>query len=130
MWQALEAHSDRRDNKLRRAVLTESRDLPWSAAERRAHAALRSAGVTGWKANFPVRIGTAVFHLDIAFPKAWLGIEIDGYEFHAGRDAFELDRQRQNTLVCAGWTVLRFTWMTLQNDTWLAAIRQCLDRTS
>jgi very-short-patch-repair endonuclease len=128
MWQALEAHSDRRNNKLRRAVLTESRDLPWSAAERLAHAGLRGAGITGWAANFPVHVRTVVFHLDIAFPPALLAVEIDGYRFHSSRDAFELDRQRQNALVCVGWTVLRFTWAMLQDDTWLATIRQCIER--
>lgn len=38
-----------------------------------------------------------------------LAIEVDGWEFHSGRSAFERDRWRQNDLVLAGWRVLRFT---------------------
>jgi hypothetical protein len=29
---------------------------------------------------------------------------------HSGADRFRADRRRQNALVLAGWTVLRFTW--------------------
>jgi very-short-patch-repair endonuclease len=39
-----------------------------------------------------------------------LAIEVDGYGPHSSRRAFQSDRDRQNTLVGLGWTVLRFTW--------------------
>ena len=35
--------------------------------------------------------------------------EVDGFEFHRTRHAFDADRVRQNDLVSADWTVLRFT---------------------
>ncbi|MDQ6728126.1 MAG: endonuclease domain-containing protein [Actinomycetota bacterium] len=48
--------------------------------------------------------------VDFAFPDRRLAIEVDGYEFHSTLTAFQRDRARQNDLVAAGWTVLRFTW--------------------
>jgi len=49
------------------------------------------------------------YFLDLAYPEAKLAIEVDGFEFHRGRGAFDHDRARQNDLVAAGWTVVRFT---------------------
>ena len=49
------------------------------------------------------------YRLDYAWPSARLAVEVDGYESHAGLDAFRSDRTRQNVLVLRGWTVLRFT---------------------
>lgn len=123
MWQAVAEHSDRRGNKHRRRILQESRDLPWSAAERRVHRILRDAGVTGWKANHAVRVGGEVFCLDVAFPQTKLALEIDGFEYHMSRSAFEIDRERQNLLVCAGWRVLRVTWAMLDNKLWVSQLR-------
>ena len=41
--------------------------------------------------------------------------EIDGRAFHSDADRFQRDRTRQNRLVGAGWTVLRFTWNDLRD---------------
>jgi very-short-patch-repair endonuclease len=48
--------------------------------------------------------------VDFAYPTAKLAIEVDGYEVHGTRKAFDADRDRQNRLVVAGWDVIRFTW--------------------
>lgn len=122
MWQAFAAHPDRPGNNLRRSVLEESRDLPWSAAERLAHAALRDAGIRGWHSNYAVSIGSNTYFIDIAFPAQRLAVEIDGREFHSDRAQFEKDRRRQNALVSAGWTVLRFTWAMIQESSWLTTL--------
>ena len=50
------------------------------------------------------------YRLDYAWPDRRLAVEVDGYGPHSSREAFQSDRARQNTLVLAGWTVLRFTW--------------------
>lgn len=127
MWRAFAAHPDRAGNELRRSVLEESRDLPWSAAERLAHAALRDAGIVGWRSNYAVTIGSNTYFIDIAFPAIPLAVEIDGREFHSDRAQFEEDRQRQNALVSAGWTVLRFTWDMLQESSWLESLAPWLE---
>jgi very-short-patch-repair endonuclease len=38
-----------------------------------------------------------------------LVVEVDSWEYHASREAFELDRRRQNGLMVSGYRVLRFT---------------------
>ena len=49
----------------------------------------------------------------MVFPGAKLVVEVDGLAHHVTPDRFQADRQRQNRLVAAGWTVLRFTWRDL-----------------
>ncbi len=85
-----------------------------SAAERLAHELLRANGITGWVANFAVHDGDVLIAvLDLAFPQLMLAIEIDGRAWHSAAERFQQDRTRQNRLVNAGWTVLRFTWEDL-----------------
>lgn len=55
------------------------------------------------------------YRLDYAWPAARLAVEVDGYEDHSGLEAFGYDRRRQNVLVLAGWTVLRFTWADVRD---------------
>lgn len=117
----------RRGNRARRRLLLDSRDEPWSEAERLAHRILRAGGLTGWTSNHPVVVGGFRYYLDIAFPEAKLAIEIDG-RLHHGPEAFEKDRWRQNDLVLEGWRVLRFTWAMLVEapELVLAAIERAL----
>ncbi len=50
-----------------------------------------------------------VARVDFAYPDARLAIEVDGYEFHSSRRAWEGDLVRQNKIVALGWFVLRTT---------------------
>ena len=113
MREALEATPGRPGNRERLRVLVDSRDEPWSEAERRAHRLLRAAGVAGWTANLPVLVGGRRYHLDIAFRAERLVVEIDGRIHEQDLGLFESDRWRQNALVQEGWCVLRFTWRML-----------------
>jgi len=113
---ALKANPYRIGNSDRRRLLLDSRDEPWSAAERLAHRILRAAGIRGWKSNYRIRCRGRTYYLDIAFPGLKLAVEIDG-RFHGLDGAvFENDRFRQNALVRSGWMVLRFTWKMLIED--------------
>jgi very-short-patch-repair endonuclease len=94
------------------ALLRAAADGAASEAERIAHRLLRSAAIRGWSPNR--RVGRAV--VDIAFADDRLAVEIDGWAWHHDRERFERDRSRQNALVLAGWTVLRFTWGDLTED--------------
>ncbi|TDT34240.1 endonuclease domain-containing protein [Naumannella halotolerans] len=118
----------RRGNRRRREILADSRDEPWSAAERVAHRLLRESQLTGWVTNRPILTSTGRYLADLVFSVARLIVEIDGYATHGTRNAFESDRERQNALVLDGWRVLRFTWRTLtsQPDVFLAQIRHAL----
>lgn len=116
LWDAFRATPFRPGNTDRRRLLLDSRDEPWSAAERLAHRLLRAAGITGWRANVAVMVGDARYFIDIAFPGLKLAIEIDGRLHEDDSRIFENDRYRQNDLASQGWTVLRFTWEMLTRD--------------
>lgn len=103
-------------NKIRRRVLRDSRDAPWSQAERALHRLLREAGITGWVTNHPVQVEGGWRYLDLAFLGERLVIEVDSFEFHGGdRARFEDDRARHNALVRLGWESLHITWTMLQS---------------
>ena len=113
MHEALLATTYRTGNAARRRLLLDSRDEPWSEAERRAHRLLRAAGLRGWGGNRPIVVGGQLYYIDIAFGRAKVAVEIDGRLHELDEDLFESDRWRQNALVRAGWRVLRFTWAML-----------------
>jgi len=113
MHRAFELSGGRPGNRDRRRLLLDSRDEPWSAAERLCHRMLRGAQISGWKANWPVTIEGNLYYLDVAFPRLRVVIEIDGRIHETDVDLFESDRWRQNALVLDGWLVLRFTWRML-----------------
>lgn len=71
--------------------------------------ALRQAGLPAPELQHPVRVGENTYRIDLAYPEASLAIELDGGG-HLRRDVWEADHERQNALILAGWTVLRFTW--------------------
>ena len=102
-------------------LLRAARDRAASPAERLLITLLRDAGLTGWQCGYRVD----QYELDFAFPAAKIAIEIDGWAWHSDVERFRHDRRRQNVLVLAGWTVLRFTWhdLTGRPDTVLAQIR-------
>jgi len=106
------------------ALLVAAADRADSAAERRAVALLRAAGITGWVLGHPF----GRYRIDIAFPAALLAIEIDGWAWHIGVDRFRADRHKGNALVRARWDLLRFTWHDLTNrpDYVVAEIRAAL----
>lgn len=116
MREALARTPGRNGNRIRRQLLLDSRDEPWSEAERQCHRLLRAAGITGWQANQPLRLDSVVIYPDVLFRRLRLVVEIDGREFHSDPDVFESDRHRQNLLVLHGWRVLRVTWRMIQQD--------------
>jgi very-short-patch-repair endonuclease len=73
------------------------------------------------------RAGRFVGTVDLAWPRARLLVEFDG-NVHRERDVFVKDLRRQNGLVLAGWTVLRFSSADVRGrpETVLAAIRSAL----
>jgi very-short-patch-repair endonuclease len=104
-----------------------------SAAERKAATLLRSTGITGWAPNAEIRDSAGLIgYGDLVFIAARLVVELDGWAFHSDLARFQHDRTRQNRLVAAGWTVLRFTWADLHDrpDRVIATIRAALRRST
>ncbi len=85
-----------------------------SQAERLLITILRTCGISGWEYNVPIRLAGGEVVLDAALVRLRLAIEIDGRAWHSDPVRFQRDRTRQNLLVAAGWTVLRFTWADLR----------------
>lgn len=100
-----------------RQLLARTGDGAQSELERLAVSLLRRAGITGFHPNLTVRLrdGTSA-EIDIAFPDRRIAIELDGYAFHSGAEAFRKDVRRGNRLLADGWTVRRFTWDDLLDD--------------
>jgi hypothetical protein len=80
-----------------------------SELESRVYRLLVDAGFPAPARQLRVVANGHTYFLDLAYPDVMLAIEVDGFEFHHARDAFDRDRARQNDLVSVGWTVLRFT---------------------
>jgi very-short-patch-repair endonuclease len=116
LWAAYAAHPARPGNAERRRMLLDSRDRPWSAAERLSHRLLRSHRIKGWTANLEVKVSGSKYYIDIAFRGARLAVEIDGRLHEDDPAVFERDRYRQNALIREGWRVLRFTYRMLVDE--------------
>ncbi|MET0603541.1 MAG: DUF559 domain-containing protein [Baekduia sp.] len=50
------------------------------------------------------------FMVDFFWPAARLIVEADSYTYHSMPSAFERDRERDQQLTLAGYTVVRFTY--------------------
>lgn len=113
---AFEATPRRRGNQRRRLVVRRSRTLPWSQAERRLHDILDRHRITGWTANLPMTSCGQHYALDVGFEAQQVALEVDGFEFHSTRRAFEHDRERGNDLVEDDWRVIHVTTTMLEDE--------------
>lgn len=128
LWRSFRLTPGRAHNEVRRRLLHDSRDEPWSEAERGTHRLLRSAGLTGWHTNFPIVVHGVTYLVDVAFPAQRVVIEIDGWEFHHTRAAFAKDRWRYAWLGAANWKVLPIPAVSVTDhpDDVLELIREAL----
>jgi very-short-patch-repair endonuclease len=96
------------------AILHQDGGPRWtrSWAERRILQLVRQAGLPLPKTNVMVN----GYLVDAVWPDQRLIVEVDGYDFHRGRRAFETDRRRDATHVAAGYRVIRFTAIQLRDE--------------
>jgi hypothetical protein len=113
-----------------RHALELSDALSGSVIESEARLLFHEAGLPPPVTQHGVQAGILTFFLDFAWPGFMLFVEIDGREFHIGREPFQRDRTKQNALVRRGWRVLRYTVedIRLRPAEVLADIRSFLDR--
>lgn len=80
-----------------------------SAAEVEFALALRIGGAPPGERQYVLKLpqGTT-YVLDRAWPDLKVAVEIDGFAFHSGRQQHSADLVRQNEIVRAGWTLLRY----------------------
>ncbi len=89
---------------------------PDSVLEVRLAKLLSREGLTGVTFHHGIRVGRKRYVIDAAFVAEKLAIEVDGWEFHGRRWAFEGDRSRDVDLASIGWQTLRFTWRRVIAD--------------
>jgi very-short-patch-repair endonuclease len=70
------------------------------------------------------------FLVDFIWRQQCLVVEVDGWESHRTRSAFEQDRARDARLKTLGYDVLRFTWRQVESEPAAVArtVRQVLRR--
>jgi very-short-patch-repair endonuclease len=85
--------------------------LTRSDTERRFLRLIRAASLPPPDHNVPV----GQYELDTLWRDARVVVELDGYEFHSSRAAFDRDRARDAELQASGFVVLRFTWRQVKH---------------
>lgn len=86
-------------------------DVAESVLELRMSRLIRDHGVPAGKLQHVVQLGGGrTARVDVAWPARRVIAEVDGLSVHGTATALQHDLARQNALVAAGWTVLRFTW--------------------
>ena len=83
-----------------------------SPAERQMLRLLRGAGFTGYELNLRIH----GFEVDVLWRELSFAVEIDGYQAHSGRLAFERDRLKVATLKAHGLDVMPITPRQLRDD--------------
>ena len=60
--------------------------------------------------------GVFIAEVDLGYPKARLALEIDGYRWHSTPEQKLADEERQNRIILAGWSVLRFSAQVVRRE--------------
>lgn len=113
--EGLQQMRGRRGTRMRRFVVRNSRENPWSVAERRMHRMFFDAGITDWHGNFRIPLSDGVVTVDVCFPRIRLVLEFDGFETHSRREVFHADREKGLRLMAEGWLVVRFSMRQLED---------------
>ena len=95
-----------------------------SVAERIAYPLILEAGLPRPALNERVH-GELV---DLHWPEHKVIVEVDSFQFHGSRQAFENDRRRDQVLTALGYVVIRVTWRQLTREPYrvIATIAQAL----
>lgn len=113
-----------------RALIEPVRQGGVSPPERELRRALTDRAGSRWRCGLTVAAHGRECWIDLAVEEIELAVEVDGWTVHSRSDAFGSDRERQNQLVRAGWTVLRYTPLQIRDhpDRVLAEIRAVENR--
>ena len=95
-------------------------------------ALLERAGLPRPVMNQPLWVGGRFIAPDCMWREQRVIVELDGYETHRTRAAYESDRARDRLLTAHGWRVMRITWRQLETEPQavLRDLRPILDRIS
>jgi Transcriptional regulator, AbiEi antitoxin len=73
-------------------------------------------GLPAPEVNAVLEIRDEHVEVDCLWRAAGLVLELDGWEAHGGRSAFQADRARDRALIAAGFSPMRVTWAQLHRD--------------
>ncbi|MEL4505877.1 hypothetical protein AAEX63_14165 [Luteococcus sp. H138] len=118
---ALGSMSRQTATNLRRFVVANSAENPWSHPERQWHMMLRAHGVTGWIGNLPVVIGGVKMVLDAGMPELKIDMEVQSFEHHTDHATFYKDQSRIANLVANGWTYFPVTVPMIEEESTVMA---------
>ena len=102
-----------------RRVLTEhyiGKTATWSENEEALLAITRPLGIPDPDTNELIALddGGPPIRVDFVWRDQRVIIEADSRKWHTSRQRFEIDRQRDQRLIAAGWTVIRTTWRQMK----------------
>jgi very-short-patch-repair endonuclease len=83
-----------------------------SGGERRLLRGLRDAGIDGFEVNGSVH----GYEVDFLWRDLKFGVELDGWDGHSGRLAFERDRLKMSELEASGLTIMPITGRQVRSD--------------
>ena len=109
----------RRGAPVLRAILTErlrSSTLTRTKLEERFLALCRAARLPQPRVNEWIAVEPTGYEADFLWRERRLIAEVDGWEDHGTRRAFEHDRRRDQRLMLLGYRVVRFTWLQVTQD--------------
>jgi very-short-patch-repair endonuclease len=113
----LERYPRRQGVRVVRECLRRRRELPPGMTREELEARFRvfieRSGLPHPRFNAWLSIGPHRYQVDCLWPQAQLIVELDGFETHGTRMAFESDRDRDRRLGVAGYKSTRVTWRQL-----------------
>ena len=120
LWDLLERHPGKRGSRNLRSALDRITEEPpggkRSKLEERFAPFLRRYRLALPRFNDWILLGPKRFQVDCHWPDRRLIVELDGWEGHSSRSAFQDDRARDRALHVAGYSVTHLTWNQLDEE--------------
>ena len=116
----LERYPGKRGSRKVRFALNRIREEPpgrtHSKLEQRFAPFLRRHHLPLPRFNDWILLGPKRYQVDCHWPHLWLIVELDGWQGHSTRSAFQDDRARDRALKVAGYSVVHLTWAQLESE--------------
>jgi very-short-patch-repair endonuclease len=120
LWDLLERYPGKRGSRNLRFALERITEEPTgrkrSKLEERFAPFLRRHHLPLPRFNDWIFLGAKRYQVDCHWPGTWQVVELDGWEGHSTRSAFQDDRSRDRALHVAGYSVIHLTWAQLDSE--------------
>ena len=120
LWDLLERYPGRRGSRNLRFALKRITEEP--TGRKRSKLEERFAPFLRWhhlplpRFNDWIPLHPKPYRVDCHWPNVRLIVELDGWEGHSSRSAFQDDRARDRALKVAGYSVIHLTWAQLDSE--------------